>query len=125
MEWTVPEHPEFIRERIGLPEAVSDKLDAHILLIRQFGPHLGRPAVDTLKASIHSNMKELRFKLGGVSPSRSTPKEMPLFFSEGIRRAKTRKVFIRSWCVLPIKGSAIGLKPKMSNGDPHDTIEKI
>lgn len=27
----------------------------------EFGPNLGRPTVDTLKGSRHSNMKELRF----------------------------------------------------------------
>ncbi len=30
-------------------------------LLQQFGPLLGRPRVDTLKGSRHSNMKELRF----------------------------------------------------------------
>src|ERR1035438_3504653 len=31
-------------------------------LLRKFGPQLGRPQVDTLKGSKHSNMKELRFR---------------------------------------------------------------
>ena len=30
-------------------------------LLESFGPHLGRPHVDTLKGSKHANMKELRF----------------------------------------------------------------
>jgi hypothetical protein len=30
-------------------------------LLQQFGPQLGRPRVDTLKDSRHTNMKELRF----------------------------------------------------------------
>ena len=30
-------------------------------LLKQFGPALGRPRVDTLKGSRHANMKELRF----------------------------------------------------------------
>jgi hypothetical protein len=29
--------------------------------LKTFGPQLGRPQVDTLKGSKHSNMKELRF----------------------------------------------------------------
>jgi len=42
-------------------------LIAGIRLLQQFGPVLGRPAVDTLKGSKHSNMKELRFRAeGGV-----------------------------------------------------------
>jgi len=66
MTWTVLEHPTFVEEREALPQAVSDKLDAMILLIEQFGPDLGRPAVDRLNASAHANMKELRFKLNGL-----------------------------------------------------------
>ena len=66
MTWTVLEHPVFADERGALPPAVSDKLDAMILLLEQFGPDLGRPTVDRLNASAHANMKELRFKLEGV-----------------------------------------------------------
>ena len=66
MTWTVLEHPTFADEREVLPPAVSDKLDAIILLLEQVGPDLGRPAVDRLNASAHKNMKELRFKLDGV-----------------------------------------------------------
>ncbi|WP_425373658.1 type II toxin-antitoxin system RelE/ParE family toxin [Notoacmeibacter ruber] len=49
-----------------MPDPVSDKLDAMILLVERFGPNLGRPGVDRLNASAHANMKELRFKLDGV-----------------------------------------------------------
>ena len=66
MTWTVFEHPAFAHERGDLPQAVSDKLDAMILLLEKFGPDLGRPAVDRLNASAHANMKELRFRLEGV-----------------------------------------------------------
>lgn len=38
---------------------------AHIVLLEQFGPRLGRPHVDTLKGSRHAHMKELRFDGGG------------------------------------------------------------
>jgi hypothetical protein len=40
---------------------VQDELLAHIELLEQFGPQLGRPRVDTLNGSRHANMKELRF----------------------------------------------------------------
>ena len=66
MSWTVLEHPAFVEEREGLPEAVSDKLDAMLLVLEQTGPELGRPWADRLNASAHANMKELRFKLDGV-----------------------------------------------------------
>ena len=40
---------------------VQDELLAHIKLLQQFGPQLGRPRADTLNGSRHANMKELRF----------------------------------------------------------------
>lgn len=42
--------------------AVQDELLAHARLLETFGPTLGRPRVDTLNGSRHSNMKELRFR---------------------------------------------------------------
>lgn len=35
------------------------------ILLREFGPQLGRPHVDTMKASKFSNMKELRSRHAG------------------------------------------------------------
>ena len=46
-------------------DALHQDVQAEILalsrLLQQFGPQLGRPRVDTLKGSHHSNMKELPF----------------------------------------------------------------
>jgi len=56
------------RIRAGIPvtgrilaEDLQDELLAHALLLQEYGPHLGRPTVDTLNGSRHTNMKELRF----------------------------------------------------------------
>lgn len=62
MPWTVIDHDDFEAEHDALPEDVQDELTAHRLLLERFGPQLGRPHVDTLKGSEHSNMKEIRFK---------------------------------------------------------------
>lgn len=43
---------------------LQDELLAHAVLLREFGPGLGRPSVDTLNGSKHANMKELRFGWG-------------------------------------------------------------
>lgn len=64
--WSVLEHPEFVEEREALPDEVCDKLDAVVLLLEQYGPQLGRPHVDTLGGSSHTNMKEIRVKGQGV-----------------------------------------------------------
>ncbi len=49
-----------------MSEELQDELLAHAKLLEQFGPVLGRPTVDTLKASRHANMKELRFSCRGA-----------------------------------------------------------
>lgn len=61
MEWSVGLHDDFDSEFGELPEAVQDEILALMGLLRQFGPALGRPRVDTLNGSRHPNMKELRF----------------------------------------------------------------
>lgn len=61
MAWTVIFHPEFDAEFQEMEEGLQDELLAHAKLLQEFGPNLGRPAVDTLKGSRHANMKELRF----------------------------------------------------------------
>jgi hypothetical protein len=64
MAWRVLEHPLFAKERATLSIQVSDKLDEVLLALSVSGPNLGRPLVDTLKGSRHTNMKELRFSEG-------------------------------------------------------------
>lgn len=67
MEWVVEFYSEFVVEFYALPEGVQDALLAEAELLGKYGPILGRPHVDTLNDSTHSNMKELRFDAeGGV-----------------------------------------------------------
>ena len=61
MKWDVQLYNTFDAEFDDLPEAVQDELLAHALLLKELGPQLGRPRVDTLNGSKHANMKELRF----------------------------------------------------------------
>lgn len=65
MSWTILFHDDFAIEFEALVEPLQDELLAHALLLRDFGPGLGRPTVDTLKGAKHTNMKELRFAWAG------------------------------------------------------------
>jgi hypothetical protein len=65
MTWTVLFHDAFDAEFEALVEELQDELLAHAKLLAAFGPDLGRPTVDTLKGSRHTNMKELRFSWNG------------------------------------------------------------
>lgn len=62
--WEVDLHDDFVPEYHDLPGDVQDELQAHIALLEQFGPQLGRPRADTINGSRHANMKELRFDAG-------------------------------------------------------------
>jgi hypothetical protein len=65
MRWPASFHPRFEAEVLELPRAVRVDLVASLALLREFGPALGRPDVDTLKGSRYTNMKELRFNADG------------------------------------------------------------
>ncbi|WP_320199252.1 type II toxin-antitoxin system RelE/ParE family toxin [Agrobacterium sp. rho-13.3] len=64
MPYKVRFHSGFIPEwkafEMGLKELVGEVLDH----LEDDGPFLGRPDVDTLNASRHANMKEIRVKHG-------------------------------------------------------------
>ena len=59
--WTVEIGDEFEPEFNELYEDVRIEILALSRVLQQFGPQLGRPRVDTLSGSHHTNMKELRF----------------------------------------------------------------
>jgi hypothetical protein len=63
--WTVEFHAEFEPEFERLSQSVQQFILARAGLLTELGPQLGRPQVDTLKGSKHSNMKELRFDADG------------------------------------------------------------
>ena len=65
MKWDVLLHDEFADEVTALDEELQDEMFAHAKLLAEFGPNLGRPTVDSLKGSSHSNMKEMRFNWMG------------------------------------------------------------
>jgi hypothetical protein len=61
MKWDVLFQEEFEAEYRSFERELQNELVAHALLLRVFGPNLGRPSVDSLNGSRHANMKELRF----------------------------------------------------------------
>ena len=61
MAWEVRIGDDLGREIEAFPAAVQNELLASALLLKDYGPRLGRPHADTLKGSAFANMKELRF----------------------------------------------------------------
>ena len=60
-EWEIEFYGTFAEEFQSFSKEVRIELMASLELLGTLGPHLKRPHADTLKASKHSNMKELRF----------------------------------------------------------------
>jgi hypothetical protein len=65
MEWDVQFDEDFQVWFDGLAEALQDEIIAQANLLREHGPQLGRPYVDTLEDSAFTNMKELRVQFRG------------------------------------------------------------
>lgn len=60
MAWEIEYTDEFGAWWAGLSVGDQNDIDAAVRVLEQEGPALGRPFVDTIHRSRHSNMKELR-----------------------------------------------------------------
>jgi len=58
--WVVEFYDDFASEFKSWSPVIQDPILESLIRLRQFGPSLGRPSVDTLNGSEFANMKELR-----------------------------------------------------------------
>jgi hypothetical protein len=58
--WNVEITDEYFRWFVTLDESQQEAIRTDIEILEKLGPSLGRPYVDSIKGSKHSNMKELR-----------------------------------------------------------------
>jgi hypothetical protein len=65
MEWDVQLDEDFAAWLLGQEADLRNAIIAHANLLREHGPRLGRPFVDTLEGSAFPNMKELRVQFRG------------------------------------------------------------
>jgi len=66
--WEVIQTPEFgiwFSKSKELDESAREDIYAVLRVLNQLGPKLGRPYVDTVQGSRHSNVKELRIQSKG------------------------------------------------------------
>ena len=79
--WSVEFHPKCEEWADSLDQDDAEALLAAVRVLRDEGPSLGRPLVDTIHGSRHKNMKELR-------PGSTGRTEMRLLFAfDRVRRA--------------------------------------
>lgn len=81
MAWTVITHPAVDEWLATMDKDTFEQIAAAVRELRDKGPALGRPLADTVKASRHKNMKELRPGSSGSSEVRI------LFAFDTIRQA--------------------------------------
>ena|ERR1700734_71253 len=79
--WDVEFYPDCEVWADGLSPEDQEALLAAIIVLRRLGPQLGRPLVDSIRNSRHSNMKELR------PPSTGTSEVRVLFAFDPTRQA--------------------------------------
>ncbi len=77
--WSVEFHPACEEWANGLGQGDGEALLAAIRILRDRGPAHGRPLVDSVKASRHNNMKELR-------PGSTGRSEVRLLFAFDLER---------------------------------------
>ncbi|MBI5639810.1 MAG: type II toxin-antitoxin system RelE/ParE family toxin [Nitrospirae bacterium] len=58
--WAIERTDRIARWIVELDDDVREAILKSLLILREIGPSLGRPHVDTIKGSRHKNMKELR-----------------------------------------------------------------
>jgi hypothetical protein len=65
MDWEIILDEEFAAWLMSLEVDIRNAILAHVGLLAERGPNLGRPYVDTLKGSKFDNLKELRIQFRG------------------------------------------------------------
>lgn len=79
-------------------ENIKVEVMAHVRVLEQIGPFLGRPRVDTLNGSKHANMKELRIKAGRQVIRIAfafDPKKMAILLTAGSKQGTNQQRFYR------------------------------
>ena len=64
-QWCIVQTPEFGAWFASLGRQLQEDIYRAICILRELGPTLGRPYVDTIKGSRFGNMKELRVQSHG------------------------------------------------------------
>ncbi|WP_426269264.1 type II toxin-antitoxin system RelE/ParE family toxin [Dyella kyungheensis] len=96
MTWAVEYMEEYEEWWCTLDEATQTEIMANILVLQEVGPQLKRPRADTLKASKHPNLRELRIQYCG-DPYRVfyafDPRRVAVLLLGGNKKGSTDKQF--------------------------------
>ena len=123
MSWVVELADEFVAEFLALERPVRIELAAHAELLKQFGPHLRRPRVDTLNGSRYANMKELRFTIDRQAwrvAFAFDPRRRDILLCAGSKSGKSQGRFYRALIRKADSRFAAHLKRLPTEGEDQD-----
>lgn len=99
MDWKVITTDDFDEWFVDQNQVVQIEVTASVEVLKEIGPHLGRPLVDTLKGSKFANMKELRVKANN-QVIRVTfafdPKQQAILLTAGAKQGKSQARFYKA-----------------------------
>ena len=96
--WRVETTAAFDEWFAGTDKDVQVEVTAAVEVLRQVGPTLGRPFVDTLSGSKHANMKELRVRISGQVIRIAfafDPRRSAILLAAGAKQGKNQSRFYR------------------------------
>ncbi|MDP9565983.1 UNVERIFIED_ORG: hypothetical protein J2806_001635 [Kosakonia oryzae] len=102
-------------------EPLQDEVLAILKILSEYGPHLGRPYVDTVKGSTFLNLKELRIQFAG-HPVRAffafDPTRQAIVLCAGDKTGKNQKRFYQDMIKLAETELSHHLKKKELTWQP-------
>lgn len=96
MSWEVETTTEFDTWFAGLDETIQDSILAAIAALEEVGPTLGRPLVDSVAGSRHSNLKELRVRKTIRILFAFNRRQRPLLLIGGDKAGQTKRWYVRA-----------------------------
>ena len=93
MAWPVDFTPEAAKWLTSLPPRDRAKIARRVEKVRQFGPTHGRPDVDTVHGSRHTNMKEVRVPRTGLRALFAFGPDQRALVLDGTAQGKNDKSF--------------------------------
>ncbi len=96
MSWEVETTAEFDAWFAGLDAPVQDSVLAAIAALEEVGPTLGRPLVDSVAGSRHSNLKELRVRKTVRILFAFNRRQRPVLLIGGDKAGRTKRWYARA-----------------------------
>jgi hypothetical protein len=129
MSWSAERTAEFDSWWQTLTDPEQRKIVASVEALQELGPSTGRPLVDSVEGSRHSNMKELRVTQTMRIFFAFDPRRVAILLIGGDKAGKTKRFYKR---MIPVADSIYSKHLKMiqerddegQDGEDHETLQR-